>query len=145
MKRVLSPLRQHVRGMLAAYVVLGLSLIPAAVVYFRVRANVETRERARFEREVREERAAIEQKIPAYVEEMRVLGGLFSANAPVSPHQWQKNVAGSEIQRLYPGIRALGYLERVNANERQAFLKRLRVLPGAENDVQLAGDRPVWF
>src|SRR5580698_5668398 len=55
MKGVLSSLHQHFLRMRVAYVVLGASLVPAAVVYFRVRANVETRERARFERVVREE------------------------------------------------------------------------------------------
>ena len=131
--------------MRVAYVVLGASLIPTAVVYFRVRANVETRERARFERVVREERAAIEQRIPAYLDEMMGLGGLFAANTSVSSDQWQKYVASIEIPRLYPGIRALGYLERVNADERPAFLKRLRVSSGAENRIQPAGDRPVCF
>ncbi len=131
--------------MRVAYVVLGASLIPAAAVYFRVRANVEARERARFERMVREEHAAIEQRLPTYIDKMMGLSGLFAADTSVSSDQWQKYVASIEIPRLYPGIRAVGYLERVNADERAAFLKRSRASSVAEIRIQPSGDRPVCF
>lgn len=142
---MLSSLRRHFRKMLVAYVVLGLSLIPAAVVYYRVRANVETRERGRFERVAQDKRAAVEQRIPACVGEMMGLRGLFAADTSVSSDQWQRYVDSTRIQMLYPGIRTLGYLEKVEANQLQMFLKHARALSGAKSGIEPAGDRPVYF
>jgi PAS domain S-box-containing protein len=131
--------------MLVAYVVLGVSLIPAGAVYFRVRASVEARERGRFERVVQEERAAIQKRIPNYIEEMMGVRGLFAAERSVSSDQWQKYVDSTANQTLFPGICTMGYLERVGADQQQAFLERLRVLSGTESAIQPAGDRPVYF
>ncbi len=121
MERVLTSLRQHVRRMRVAYVVLALSLIPTAVVYYRVRANVESRDRTRFDRLVREQRAAIEQRIPHYVDEMMGVRGLFMANPVVTPSQWQEYLSSIEIPSLYPGIGTLGYIERVEASGKECF------------------------
>ncbi len=115
------------------------------MVYFRVRANVETRERGRFERVVEDKRAAIEQMIPACVGEMMGLRGLFAADTSVSSDQWQKYVDSTRIQTLHPGIRTLGFLEKVKANQQQSFLERLPVRSAAKSGIQPSGDRPVYF
>src|SRR5882724_648947 len=113
MQRESSSLRQHIRQMRVAYLVLGLSLVATAIVHNRVLVNVEAREQGRFERAVREEKATIQQQVPHYVNEMMGVRGLFAANASVSADQWQKYVGSVEIPRLYPGISTLGYLEQV--------------------------------
>ncbi len=145
MERVLMSLRQHVRRMQVAYFVLALSLIPTAVVYFRVRDNVVTRDRTRFERLVREQRAAIEQRIPHYVDEMMGVRGLFMANATVSSEQWQQYLASTEIPNIYPGIGTLGYIERVNADEKAAFLQRMQIPGAAPIQIMPDSDRPIYF
>jgi len=128
-----------------AYLVLALSLVPTAVVYYRVRANVETHAQARFERAAGVKQAAIEQRAPGCVEELLGVRGLFAANPYVSLDQWQKYAASAQVQRLYPGIRALGYLERVDAERKQAFLKRVAAEEGSEVWIMPEGDRPVYF
>ncbi len=131
--------------MQVAYLVLALSLIPTAVVYFRVLDNVEIRERTRFDRLVREQRAAIEQRIPHYVDEMMGVRGLFMANSSVSPSEWHEYLASIEIPNLYPGIGTLGYIERVAAKDRDAFLQRTHI--AGEPPIQIVPDteRPVYF
>ena len=84
MNRTLTSLLQHFRRMQVAYLVLFLSLIPTAVVYYRVKATVETRDHARFERVVGEAHAAIEQRIPHYIDQMMGVRGLFAANPSVN-------------------------------------------------------------
>jgi len=96
-----------------AYLVLALSLVPTAVVYFRVQINVEARDQTRFDRVVREEYAAIEQRLPHYLDEMMGVRGLFAANQTVNADQWRKYLDSLEMHNAYPGIRTLGYLERV--------------------------------
>ena len=55
-KRVRTTPAQHFRQMRVAYVVLALSLFATGLVYFRVRSTVATRDRARFDRILGEER-----------------------------------------------------------------------------------------
>ena len=49
--------------------------------------------------------------------------GLFAA-MPVSPPNNGSNSSPASKSKNHPGIRALGYLERVNANEKSAFPAR---------------------
>jgi len=128
-----------------AYLVLALSLVPTAVVYYRVRANVEAHARARFERAAGDKQAAIEQRVPGCVEELLGVRGLFAANPSVTLDRWQKYEASVQIQQLYPGIRALGYLVRVDADQKQAFAKRLAAEAGGDGRIVPEGDRPVYF
>src|SRR5580692_9617525 len=97
MDEVLSSLRQHVRRMRIAYLVLALSLATTALVYYRVRINVDNREHARFERAVQAEKLSIEQRIPRYVDEMLGLRGLFAANGTVRTQQWHQFLGSIEF------------------------------------------------
>jgi len=129
------------------YVVLILSLATTALVYFRVRLNVENREHARFQRALEEQTASIERRIPKYAEELFSLRGLFAANGVVTVDEWRRFLAGQEISRSYPGTRALGYLERVPASERAGFLKSVR-RQGADQahfDIVPPGEREILF
>ena len=126
MIRVLTSLAQHVKRLRLAYIVLALSLIPTAVVYYRVKENVETRDRTRFERLAKEAGASVEDRVPHYVDALMGLRGLFAANPSLTAQQWTQYVASMEVQRLYPGMRALGYLERVESGEKEFFLARVR-------------------
>ena len=145
MNQSLSSLGRHFRQMRVAYAVLILSLVPAAIVYYRVRVSVETRARVRFDRIIHDKTRAIEQRIPRYLDEMFAVRALFAAVPSVSADQWQKYVADAKIKQSCPGIRALGYLERVNAGEKNFFLTRLRARAGADTRIVPEGDRPVYF
>ncbi len=128
-----------------AYLVLALSLVPTAVVYYRVRANVETHAQARFERAAGAKEAALEQRVPGCVEELLGVRGLFAANPSVNIDQWLKYAASVQIQRLYPGIRVVGYVERGDAERKQAFVKRAAAESGTDVRILPEGDRPVYF
>ena len=145
MKSAKASRKGHLRTMGVAYLVLALSLVPTAVVYYRVRANVETHAQARFERAAGAKQAALEQRVPGCVEELLGVRGLFAANTSVNLDQWLKYGANVQIQKLYPGIRVLGYLERVDSDRKQAFVKRAAVESGAEVRILPEGDRPVYF
>src|SRR4051812_32352558 len=108
-----------------AYLVLGLSLVPTGFIYSRVRANVEARNQARFDRIIKEQQAAIEQRIPRYVDEMLAVRGLFAASSSVTADEWQKYVSNLQIEQHYPGIRAMGYLEHVGRDHLTGFLQRM--------------------
>src|SRR5258708_7102202 len=144
MKVGLISLRQHFVRMRMAYVVLILSLIPTALVYYRVRVNVEARDQVRFEQMTHERLVAIEKRIPRIVDELLGMRGLFAVNASVSPDQWQRYVASLDLGR-FSGIQALGYLEQVRAGQQEDFLARLRAREGPDGQIQPPGQRPVYY
>ena len=129
--------------MRVAYVVLALSLVPATVVYYRVRATVMAREQTHFDWLAKQKEMAMVQRIPRYVDEMLGLRGLFAANAAVSSEQWDRYVGGLGIQSEHLGLRSLGFLKRVNAGEVEAFGKS--VADGRAITIHPEGIRPVYF
>jgi len=131
--------------MRVAYVVLVLSLIPTAVVYYRVRATVASRGRARFERLVEVEREAVSDRISHYVDEMMGVRGLFAASPEITPKQWSEYLNSLEIQTFYPGIRTLGYLERVSGEEKGAFLAHSATHADVPDHISPEGQRPIYF
>ena len=130
--------------MRVAYLVLALSLIPTAVVYFRVRIECGNARRGRgLSGWCRRKQAAIEQRIPHYVEEMLGSSGPICRQSIRSPLSNGRNISTAiEIQRLYPGIRTLGYLERVDAEDKDAFLDAIRVRQRSCRYSHHAGRRP---
>ena len=143
MNGAFSSLREHFRRMRVAYMVLALSLVPAAVVYYRVRANVMTREQTHFDRLAKQKEAAIAQRIPRYLDEMLGLRGLFAADGSVSSDQWQRYIASLDIQAVHPGLRSFGYLKRVNTGEEDSFSKLVGV--GRPVIIRPEGVRSIYF
>src|SRR5579859_2881445 len=138
-----SALRRHFHRMRVAYVVLALSLIPAAVVYFRVRASVAARERNQFERLAEQKEKEITQRLPSYVDELLGFRGLFAAKRTVSAEDWQRYVESLEIQPSVSGIRAFGYLKRVNPGDQDAFAKL--ATDGHDLTIHPTNDHVVYF
>ena len=134
MNGILSAFRQHIRRMRVAYLVLALLAAPVdGGLFLESGRNVETREQTRFRREVQVERAAIEQRISHYSDEMTGLRGLFAASASVTDDQWQAYLAATQPQRLLPGLRTLGYLEQVSEIKRRGLSQTpARLQPGAK-------------
>jgi PAS domain S-box-containing protein len=145
MRQVLEHIKQNVHRMRMAYLVLLLSLVPTGLAYYRVRISVENHDRSRFERVVRDSQMAIAERLPRYVDEMLGVRGLFAANKIVDPDQWQRYLASLEIPQLYPGIRALGYLQRVEANQKSTFQQFMRKTGHPDYRTQPEGERTVYF
>ncbi len=147
MDGVLSSLRQHVGRMRVAYVVLALSLATTALVYSRVRSNVATREHARFDRAVQNEKLVIEREIPRYVDEITSVHGLFAASWTVSSAKWQKFLNSIEIPSSFPGIRTLGYAELVKPSDLDSFLRKASNRASGDPDIKLVppGQRDIYF
>jgi PAS domain S-box-containing protein len=129
-----------------AYVVLALSLVTTALVYSRVKSNVAMREHVRFNRAVQNEKLSIEQRVPRYVDEMLSVRGLFLADGTVTSEQWQQFLSGIDVERSYPGIRSLGYMERVVETDRDKFLRKINARVGVTDfHIQPEGDRKNYF
>ena len=71
---------------------------------------------------------AIDQRMDAYVNAMLDSRGLFYASSSVGQDEWRDYVASSNLTFRYPGIQALGYIERVRPEQRDG--RSLRACPG---------------
>ncbi|MDB6015572.1 MAG: multi-sensor hybrid histidine kinase [Pedosphaera sp.] len=103
------------------------------------------RDQTRFETVVRKYQSSIIERIPHYVDEMLGVRGLFAANASVSVEQWQKYIASMEIERVYPGLKTLGYVEEVRSEQKEEFLRHIRANQGTNYQILPEGERAVYF
>lgn len=140
---VLSVLR-HLRSAAVAYMVLVISLFLTGLAWYYVHANVEAQARSRFDEITQGARIAIDRRTEAYVDLMYGTRGLFHASETVEPEEWRRYVSSIRPQSNYEGVQALGYAERVESTELEAFL-RDNDLPGIRPDLSPGGERPVYF
>jgi hypothetical protein len=129
----------------AAYTVLLGMLLLTGLAWYGVKQNVETRERARFEETVKTIEEAIDRRMNTYVDAMLDSRGLFVATETVERHEWRNYVAGSDLERRYPGIQAVGYTERVRPEERDDHVARVREEGLASYELRPTGERYEYF
>ena len=109
-----------------AYAVLAVALLLTGLAYYYVRQNVEQVERDSFEEAVLATEQAVDRRMHTYIDAMLDGRGLFAASRSVTREEWSSYVAGSELERRYPGIQAIAYAERVPLEERGAYARRVR-------------------
>ncbi|HEX5701486.1 MAG TPA: SpoIIE family protein phosphatase [Rubrobacter sp.] len=138
---------EHLRCSVAAYGVLLISLLLTALAYYYVRQNVEAQNRLRFDEATQATQEAIERRTEAYLDAMFGARGLFYASESVTRQDWDNYVEGIEPDKRFEGLQALGYAERVEPDEREAFSRRAQRegLPSLHPDLVPGGERRVYF
>jgi PAS domain S-box-containing protein len=118
-----------------AYFVLLISLVPASVVFWRVRHNVQFREQARFHAVTEKVEAAVRDNLEGLTADLLALSGFFEANGALGRDEWRTFIARLELERRHPGIRSVGFSERVTADTAAEFVTRLRKEVGPDFDI----------
>ena len=138
---------EHLRRSVAAYGVLLISLLLTALAYYYVSQNVEAQNHLRFDETAQLTQQAIERRTKAYLDAMFGARGLFYASRSVTREEWDNYVEGIEPDKRYDGLQALGYAERVEPDEREAFSRRAQRedLPSLHPDLVPGGERRVYF
>jgi CHASE1-domain containing sensor protein len=138
---------EHLRRSGAAYGVLLISLLLTALAYYYVSQNVEAQNHLRFDETAQLTQQAIERRTKAYLDAMFGARGLFYASRSVTREEWDNYVEGIEPDKRYDGLQALGYAERVEPDEREAFSRRAQRedLPSLHPDLVPGGERRVYF
>ena len=119
-------MRDHFSLMGAAYVVFVFGVIGTALSYYWVAQYVLTRDTTRFEMTVREMQSAVMQRSQAYNDALRGVGGLVSAMGSVDRMAWEKYLASLRLQRNYPGLELVGYVEKLGPDGVQDHIARVR-------------------
>ncbi|MFL6031548.1 MAG: CHASE domain-containing protein [Rubrobacteraceae bacterium] len=128
-----------------AYVVLGAALVLTGLAFLYVRHNVEEREHERFEEITVSTERAVDRRMQIYIDAMLDGRGLFAASESVTREEWEDYVAGSDLERRYPGIQAIAYAERVPLEGREAHERRVRAQGFPSYALRPAGERYEYF
>ena len=138
-------LRAHLHRMGAAYLVLAISLIPTSIAYHRVQVSVEERDQARFDQAVAATKDTIERRIERDVDEFLAMRGFFDVSGLPDRAGWQRYLTSIEIARRFPGIHALGYLEKVTEEEKPAHIARMLATGFPRYRILADKARPVYY
>ena len=128
-----------------AYVVLGAALVLTGLAFLYVRHDVEERERERFDEITVSAERAVDRRMQTYIDAMLDGRGLFAASESVTREEWEDYVAGSDLERRYPGIQAIAYAERVPLEDREAHERRVRAQGFPSYALRPAGERYEYF
>ncbi|MDQ2672605.1 MAG: CHASE domain-containing protein, partial [Actinomycetota bacterium] len=138
---------RYLRRGTAAYGVLLIALLLTVIAWYYVRQTVEEQHRTRFEDSTQATQEALERRTKAYLDAMFGARGLYYASESVTRTDWSDYVKGIEPAGRFQGLQALGYAQRVDPEQREAFLRMTRDegLPGMRPDLTPGGERSVYF
>ena len=128
-----------------AYAVLLGALILTGLAWYYVFQNLRVQEQARFDETVQTTQRAIDQRMSTYVDAMVDVRGLFAASESVERDEFHKYVDGTDLQRRYPGVQAVGYSERVGSEEKSEFESELREEGFSDYALLPDGERYEYF
>jgi serine phosphatase RsbU (regulator of sigma subunit)/CHASE1-domain containing sensor protein/anti-sigma regulatory factor (Ser/Thr protein kinase) len=138
---------RYLRRGTAAYGVLLIALLLTVIAWYYVRQAVEVQNRARFEDSTQATQEALERRTKAYLDAMFGARGLYNASQSVTRRDWSDYVKGIEPAGRFEGLQALGYAQRVDPQQREAFMRESQDegLPGMRPDLTPDGERSVYF
>ena len=110
----------------AAWGVLGFCLIVTAAITLTSWRQVREREKVRFDAIADGLQAAMVGRLENYEQVLRGAAGLFAASESVTREEGHDYFESLTLAKRYPGIRALGYIEKVRSANLQAFEARTR-------------------
>lgn len=120
----MTKLREHLRRMGVAYIILLVSLVPAVFVYYRVCANVQAREQVRLNTSVRDLTAAVDKHFTDVTHVFWGVRGLFLASRSVRPDEWNIFLDSVGFSEPAMGFRDLGFALRVPATNLQTHIQK---------------------
>lgn len=118
-----SILGKHLREFWAAYLVLFISLIPAVVVWSRVKDTVRDKQAKEFRVLVQNSHREMDLKVRHHLSALTTMRGFFQASQQVEPDEWDRYVANMELGLRYPAFNGVAYAKRIPLEEKTAYEK----------------------
>ena len=104
----------------------------------------ENEARIRFEFRAKQMAEAIGGRMVDYEQVLRGGVGLFAASTSVERGEWRQYVEHLRIEMIYPGIQAIGFVERVPVGQKARHVQRVRADGFRNYTIQPEGDRPEY-
>jgi diguanylate cyclase (GGDEF)-like protein/PAS domain S-box-containing protein len=114
------------RQVRAAIFVLALGLVVSFAAWRVAGQWVYGESSRKFEQDVAQAVEMLEQRLQDTTDLLRGVRGLFAASNHVERDEFHRYLGGANIVERYPGVRLIGYSQRVTRAERQAFEEGVR-------------------
>jgi PAS domain S-box-containing protein len=141
----MTKLREHLRRMGVAYIILLISLTPAAFVYQRVKANVRIREEARLNAAVRDITDQIDHQFTDVTHVLWGVRGLFLASHKVRANEWNLFLNSVQFSEKNTGMRDLGFALRVPATNLATHIQEQQRENRSDYAIGPIGERDEYF
>lgn len=127
------------------WVALSAALALTAAGWFGLERNRSDEARAQFERRTETAEAAIRMRMLSYEQILRSGAARIASSPGTSRREWRDFIAHLGLEERFPGIQAVGYAERVKAEQLDAHVKRVRADGVPDYEVRPAGERRDYF
>jgi len=109
------------RGAIMRWAAVGLLLCATLAGALLTHQQTDSRQRTRFDYEVRRLDSALGERMRAYVQVLRGCAGLFAASDQVTYADWNRYVGTLRLRERYPGFKSLSYFPQVSDAELAAL------------------------
>ncbi|WP_372964770.1 EAL domain-containing protein [Marinobacter sp.] len=106
---------------------------------------VEDRTEAKFRAQSLQLKTAIEERLINYEQVLAGSAGLFAVSGEVSRDEWREYVDKVDINRYYPGIEGIGYVQRINVRQMANHISSVRAEGVFNYLVQPLGVGPDYY
>ncbi|MEC7815310.1 MAG: EAL domain-containing protein [Pseudomonadota bacterium] len=106
---------------------------------------VDDRTQARFRTQSLQLKTAIEERLINYEQVLAGSAGLFSVVGDVSRDQWREYVDKVDINRYYPGIEGIGYVQRIGVRDMADHISSVRTEGVYNYLVKPLGTGPFYY
>ncbi|MGI8555276.1 MAG: CHASE domain-containing protein [Pyrinomonadaceae bacterium] len=120
-------------------IVSTLLTIGATYIFYQ---SEQSKDSVRFQGEVERGKNRLEGKIKSYIGLLKAGRGFIESNAHLDKKSFANFVASLEVEKNYPEVQEIGFSQKINLNERETFLKKMRaggypdfkIFPSAEKN-----------
>jgi two-component system, sensor histidine kinase and response regulator len=128
-----------------AWVVLTLCFIATLIGWQMSVAQLNDRQKERFELHTERVNLAIQADMEGYQKVLKGAAGLFAASDAVTRSEWHLYAQSLDIEERYPGIHTFGFIEQVGDSERAIFIATNRAERGSEFTILPSGLRSNYW
>ncbi|MBI3494709.1 CHASE domain-containing protein [Candidatus Saccharibacteria bacterium] len=107
--------------------------------------NVRSRRDQVLSQDIQQTKTDIKERIRIYEDVLRAGVGLFGASDNVTRNEWKQFINIFELPKRYPGIQAVGYIEKINNEDLQSHVESAHSEGLTDYIVRPAGYRPVYY
>jgi signal transduction histidine kinase len=128
-----------------AFLAFALSLGLTLYAYQNARSDFERLGALAFENEAQRTLSLLRERLAVYENLVFAAKGFVEGSQRIERAEWATFAASMDLKEKYPGVSALGYLERVPAREKASFLEEMRRegFPGLQ--IHPAGEREEYW
>jgi diguanylate cyclase (GGDEF)-like protein len=126
------------------YTLWGLACALSVVASWYVASTSEARSRTEFLSDAESARQQIQGRIDAHLDLLRAGAALFTASNEISGVEFSGFVAGLQLKERYPGLKGIGYAQRVRRTGMRSFVRAMELDGVSKLTVWPPGSRPQY-